>query len=103
MSDDPVKLILRWDVQSGSETEYSEFIVSDFIPRVNRLGIGDVQFWYTSFGECPQIQVELVAESKAQMHNIIRSEEWNSLHERLADMVDNLSQKMIRATGSIQL
>ena len=100
---EPVKLILRWDVQSGSETEYSEFIVSDFIPRVNRLGIGDVQFWYTSFGECPQIQVELVAESKEQMHHIIRSEEWGALQERLADMVDNLSQKMIRATGSIQL
>ena len=99
----PVKLLLRWDVPNGSEADYSEFIVNEFIPRLQRAGIADVQFWYTSFGDCEKIQVELVADQKEKMNNILRSDEWTSLHERLGDLVTNFSQKLVRATGGIQI
>ena len=99
----PVKLILRWDVPSGSEADYSEFIVNEFIPRLQRAGVSDVQFWYTSYGDREKIQVELVADQLEKMNNILHSEEWSSLHERLSDLVTNFSQKMIRATGGIQI
>ena len=99
----PVKLLLRWDVQPGAEADYSEFIVNEFIPRMNRLGVSDVQFWYTSFGECEKIQVELLADQQEKMTNILRSDEWSSLNDRLGDLVVNFSQKTIRATGGFQL
>ncbi len=103
MMDQLVKLLLRWDVKPGSESEYSEFIISEFIPRTKRLGITDVQFWYTSYGEVEQIQVELIAQSKDQMQTILGSQEWGALKSRLVDLVTNYSQKMVRATGGIQL
>ena len=99
----PVKLLLRWDVQPGAEADYSEFIVNEFIPRMNRLGVSDVQFWYTSYGECEKIQVELLTDHQEKMHNILGSEEWSNLHERLSDLVTNYSQKTIRASGGFQL
>ena len=99
----PTKLMLRWDVKPGAEADYSEFIVSEFIPRMNRLGIADVQFWYTSYGECEQIQVELQAETREQMRHIVNSDEWDNLSTRLLDLVVNFSQKLVRAAGGFQL
>lgn len=98
----PVKLLMTWDIKSGRETEYSEFVVNEFIPRMNRLGLGDIEFWYTRFGEGKQIQASGVLPSMEQMHNILNSREWRTLQERLDDYVSNYSQKLVRATRGFQ-
>lgn len=83
----------------GSEAEYSEFIVNEFIPRLNRLGIGDLEFWYTGFGEHEQIMVSGVTPTREQMDRILGSEEWEALTERLGDLSVNLRHKIVRADG----
>ena len=45
----PTKLILRWNIQPGSESEYFEFMVSEFIPGLKKLGIADPGVWYTAY------------------------------------------------------
>lgn len=99
----PVKLIMTWDVNTGSETEYSEYIVNEFIPRLKRLGLRDVQFWYTSYGECEQILASGASTSEKQMRTILLSEEWAQLQQRLQDMVTDFEQKVVPATGGFQL
>ncbi len=84
----------------GSEAEYSEFIVNEFIPRLNRLGIGDLEFWYTGFGEHEQIMVSGITPTREQMSRILDSDEWDSLEDRLSDLSVNLHHKVIKADGS---
>jgi hypothetical protein len=38
-----IKLIMRWDVQPETESEYYEFLVHEFIPGMNKLGVADIQ------------------------------------------------------------
>jgi hypothetical protein len=78
-------------------------MVSEFIPVINRLGIRDVQAWYTLFGVCEQILFVGVAENLEQMRFILKSESWETLRSRLTDLVDNFEQKVIgNASGSFQ-
>jgi hypothetical protein len=51
----PTKIILRWDIQPGSESEYFEFMVSEFIPGLKKMGITEPGVWYTAYGEAEQI------------------------------------------------
>lgn len=95
----PTKIIMYWDVLPGSEAEYSEFIVNEFIPRLNRLGIGDLEFWYTGYGEHEQIMASGITPTREQMERILSSEEWESLEDRLTDLSVNLRHKMIKADG----
>jgi hypothetical protein len=99
----PAKLILRWDIEPQSESEYFEFMVSDFIPGTSRLGLSDVQAWYTLYGDCEQILFTAIAGSQDQMQRILQSETWEKLQDRLGGLVTNFSQKVIDdATGGFQ-
>jgi hypothetical protein len=97
------KLVMRWDIRPEMESEYFEFLVHEFIPALNRLGIADIQVWYTAFGECEQKQAEGVAQSTDRIQKMLQSEEWLLLTDKLQNYVRNFSQKVIPATRGFQI
>jgi len=103
MSGSSVKLVMTWNIRPNSESEYSEFVVNEFIPRLNRLGLLDLEFWYTRYGECDQIQASGICASMEQMDNLFASEEWENLSAMLLEYVEDYQQKIIRATRGFQL
>jgi hypothetical protein len=97
------KIILRWDIQPGVESEYFEFMVSEFIPSLKRLGINDPGVWYTAYGDAEQILVSGVTETEEHMRFVLRSKDWSRLKARLEELVNNFSQRVTPATGGFQL
>ena len=57
-----VKLLMTWDMVPGREQEYFEFLVREFVPGMQRLGIQPTEAWYTTYGEAPQMLTGFVAE-----------------------------------------
>ncbi len=98
-----IKLMMRWDIRPETESEYFEFLVHEFIPALTKLGVADIQVWYTAYGECEQKQAEGVTESEAAMTRILHSDEWQTLSESLQGYVENFSIKMIPATRGFQI
>jgi hypothetical protein len=97
------KLILRWDIQPGAESEYFEFMVSEFIPSLKNLGITDPGVWYTAYGDAEQILVSGTTETQEHMQFVLRSNDWVRLKSRLEELVSNYSQVITPATGGFQL
>ena len=97
------RIILRWDIQPGVESEYFEFMVSEFIPGLKRLGIVEPGVWYTAYGEAEQILVSGTTETKDHMQHVLRSNDWARMKERLEELVDNFNLKTIPAKGGFQL
>ena len=97
------KLILRWDIQPGVESEYFEFMVSEFIPGLKRMGINEPGVWYTAYGDAEQILVTGTTETDQHMRYILRSNDWARLKTRLDELVSNYSQKVTTATGGFQI
>lgn len=99
----PIKIIMRWNVRPETESEYFEFLVHEFIPGMNRLGISDFQVWYTAYGDCEQKLASGIAPSKEHMDFALQHEEWAKLHDKLQSFVDNFNQKVIPATRGFQI
>lgn len=97
------KLIMSWNVRKETESEYFEFLVHEFIPGLNRLGIEDIQVWYTAYGKAAQKLASGISPDVARMQQVLRSEEWQGLVSRLHDFVDGYSQKVIPATRGFQI
>lgn len=99
----PAKLLMSWDVRPETESEYFEFLVHEFIPGLNKLGISDIQVWYTQYGDCEQKLASGIANTKEKMQDALTSNTWDQLNEKLQEYVENFSQKVIPATGGFQI
>lgn len=97
------KLLMRWDIRAEREAEYSDFVANEFIPRINKLGLVEIQAWYTVYGDCEQILISGVTQTMDQMNYILNTDEWDRLRERLDDLVDDFSLKVVQANGGFQL
>ncbi len=98
-----VKLLMQWDIEDGKESAYYDFIVNEFLPLAKRLGLDDIQFWFTTYGNTEQIQASGITSNLDKMMRIINGEEWDNLITRLTDLVSVYQQKVIPATNGFQL
>jgi hypothetical protein len=98
-----VKLLMSWDIQSGREAEYFQFIIQDFVPGLLKLGLQPTEVWFTAFGDCPQIQAGGLAPDVATIQNIVGGTDWHELREKLEEYVTGYQQKVIPAEGGFQL
>jgi len=96
-----VKVLMTWDIGERDQ-EYFEFVIGEFIPGVQRLGLQPSEAWATIYGSYPQIQVGLLAADATQARQVLNSEDWNILQERLFTYVKNFSYKIVPARGRFQ-
>jgi hypothetical protein len=101
-----VKLLMKWDIKQEQQQEYFEFVVREWGPGLNRLGVELIGLWLTTYtrdGETQQIMAEGLTEDMVSMRKILGSAEWQRLHDKLLECVTNYSQKVVRTSGEFQL
>lgn len=99
----PVKLIMSWDITPEHEQDYFEFVIREYIPGIQRLGCELSDAWATVYGTKPQIMVGLVIASARKARHVLLSEEWLTLNNRLQDFIQNYAMKMVYARSSFQI
>ena len=97
-----VKLMMTWDIVPEHEQDYFEFVIGEFIPGVQRLGFQPVEAWATIYGDYPQIQVGILADDLPGVQQILRSDEWNKLQDKLFALVKNFSYKVVQPRNGFQ-
>jgi hypothetical protein len=101
-----VTLIMTWDIKEGMEQEYFEFIMREWAPTTNQLGIQTVAAWYTLYRKddtVPLIRAEAVAEDVDSIRQLLMTSEWQHIHEQLLTYVENYAQKLVETTGEFRI
>lgn len=100
-----VKLLMHWDIKPGRDQDYFEFMVREWTPGINKLGIEPSGAWYTAYSrdDAPQMMTEAIAEDLPTMKTVLESESWQELHTRLLEYVENYTQKVVYVTGGFQI
>jgi len=98
-----VKLIMTWDILPGREQEYFEFVVRDFIPGMQKLGLDVSDAWFTMYGDQPQIMAAAQMSSLASLNRVLGSGEWQELTRLLLDYVENFQHKIVPAKAGFQI
>jgi hypothetical protein len=93
---------MTWDIAPDHEQEYFEFVIGEWVPGVQRLGLQPIDAWATVYGAYPQIQVGLVADDAPLARRILTSRDWDTLQEKLLVFVHNYSYKIVPARGGFQ-
>lgn len=98
-----VKLLMTWDILPGREQEYFEFVVRDFIPGMQHLGLEPNDAWFTMYGDQPQILVGGQMASINSLQRVLNSSEWQTLTQQLLDYVENFEYKVVQARSGFQM
>jgi len=101
-----VKLLMNWDIKPGRDQEYFEFVVREWVPGIQKLGLQPTGAWYTVYSrskEQSQMLTEGIAKDIDTMRVILGSEDWSSLQVKLQEYVHNYRQKIVHVTGGFQL
>lgn len=99
----PVKLLMTWDIRSGREQDYFEFVVREFIPGMQKLGLEPSDAWFTMYGGHPQIMTGVISPTQTALKSILDSAEWEKLTAQLHDFVENFTFKVVPARRGFQL
>lgn len=98
-----VKLLMTWDILPGREQEYFEFVVRDWIPGLQRMGMEPSDAWFTMYGKQPQILTAAQMPSISTLENVLTSSDWESLTQQLLDYVENFDFKVVQARAGFQM
>ena len=94
-----IKLLMQWDIKMGREQEFSEFVVREFAPKLMQLGIEPSEVLYTMYGDGPQMLAIGAVDSRERLSAILKSSNWDKLHQKLLTYVTNYSHKVVRDNG----
>jgi len=94
---------MTWDIIPGREQEYFEFVVREFIPEMQNLGLEPSDAWFTLYGNQPQIMAAANMPTLKELEGIMTSADWQSLMNRLMDYVENYEYKVVQSRAGFQI
>lgn len=98
-----VKILMTWDILPGREQDYFEFVVRDFIPAMQRLGMEVSDAWFTMYGDQPQILAAAQMPSINAINHVLQAPDWQELTNRLLDYVENFDYKIVQSRSGFQM
>jgi hypothetical protein len=97
-----VKLLLSYDIKVGQENNYRRFILEEFLPQAQALGLVPTDAWHTTYGNYPTRLIGFVADDLATMRSARASDKWQALIKRLERYAGNLTQRVVPFRGGFQ-
>ena len=94
---------MTWDIKEGREQEYFEFVVRDFMPGLQQMGMEPTDAWFTMYGDDPQILAAVQIPNMSALRKLLGLKEWDELTQRLLDYVDNFDYKVVEARSGFQI
>jgi hypothetical protein len=100
--DPRVKLLMSYDILPETQQTYYEFVLREFIPKVQEMGLAIAEAWHTAYGDYPMRMTGFVAPDMETMQQVLHSEEWDQLNQQIEPFVTNLQYKVVRFREGFQ-
>ncbi len=101
-SDSAVKLIITYDPVPERREAYFRYVLGEFVPALEQMGLTLSEAWHTAYGEYPLRMSGFLASDVSLMDSILTSEEFRQLEERLQEYVINYSRRVVACNNSFQ-
>jgi DNA repair exonuclease SbcCD ATPase subunit len=96
-----VKLNHYWSVIPGRDEAYVKFVINQFIPGVNSLGLHTVAVWSVLIGAYSEIVLENASSDLEIIEKALKNKQYKFLKQDLFKFVKNYQTKILVNTGKI--
>jgi hypothetical protein len=98
----PPKLLIVYNVKPAREEAYYRFLMGEFLPVMQSIGLEMVEAWGTAWGDYPQRLIGLTTDGQKALHEILNSERWHEMEAKLADYVDDYRRQVVPYRSGFQ-
>ena len=95
----PVKFNQYWTIDHEKIKEYEKFIITKYIPGINRLGVHTVAGWTVLVGAYSEIIFEGVSNDLNLLEQALTDEKYKQLNQELQDYIKQYKTKVLSYTG----
>jgi hypothetical protein len=96
----PVKFNQYWTIISERREEYGNFIIKEFIPGINSLGIHVVAGWSVLVGSYSEMIVESMSNDLELIEKALKNPKFKELQDNLLTYVKAYKTKVLVPAGS---
>ncbi len=97
-----VKLLIVYDIKTHREAEYYRYVMGEFLPTLQNMGLYMTEGWHTAYGDYPVRLIVFQADNRIEMEKILTSSDWTSSKEKLLKFVKNYEERLVPAKNVFQ-
>lgn len=90
-----VKLLITYDPVPERREAYFRYMLGEFVPALEHLGLTMCEAWHTAYGEYPLRLAAFTAPDSACMDGVLASEDFKQLESRLQEFVENYQRRIV--------
>ena len=98
-----LKLLLSYDVNPDSLQEYYQFVMGNYVPSLQAMGLQMSEAWQTAYGSGPGRLIGFVCERQEVMDALLENESWLKLNDQLEEYVTDFKFKVVPYKGGFQI
>ena len=97
-----VKLLLEYDPAADKREDYFHFMLGEFVPALEHLGLTMCEIWHTAYGDYPLRLTGFMASDRGTLDEILSSDDFYKLESRLLDYVVNYERRIVPLSSHFQ-
>ena len=94
-------MLLTYNVVPQAQSEYMQFMMSVFVPSLQKIGLENMGVWHTAFGNYPNRLLVFVAE-ELDMKEAMASETWTQAETRLKGYITDYTCRIVPFESGFQ-
>ena len=96
------KLLLTYDPIPERREAYFQYVLGEFVPALEQMGLSLCEAWHTAYGSYPLRLSGFIAINETDIEEILASENFIELEERLQEFVANYNRLLVYYNKSFQ-
>ncbi|MGD8633076.1 MAG: hypothetical protein PVF85_05850 [Anaerolineales bacterium] len=96
------KLLLTYDPVPERREAYFQYVLGEFVPALEQMGLSLCEAWHTAYGSYPLRLSGFITIDETDIEEILASEDFIELEERLQEFVVNYNRRVVHYSNSFQ-
>lgn len=90
-----VKLLLSFDPLPDKREAYFRYVLGEFIPTLEHLGLQMCEAWHTAYGAYPLRLTGFLAPDRDTLIDILSSHDFKEMESKLQEFVSNYQRRIV--------
>ncbi len=89
------RLLLSYNIIPQYQQEYMNFVINEFLPALETIGLKNAGVWHTVYGNYPIRLLVFVSEDPSAMKRALATDKWENMESRLKTFVTDYTRRVV--------